>query len=136
MLWLGCSGLPATKRSLPSLSAFQAVTGLVFGIPDIVHPPPIAAAMSIAAAELLAWYQRERRDLPWRDPAVSAWQILVSEFMLQQTPVARVLPIWLDWVARWPTPSATAAAGPAEVLRAWGSSAIRAGPNDCTNARR
>ncbi|CAJ1579191.1 A/G-specific adenine glycosylase [[Mycobacterium] wendilense] len=76
--------------------------------------------MSIAAAELLAWYQRERRDLPWRDPAVSAWQILVSEFMLQQTPVARVLPIWLDWVARWPTPSATAAAGPAEVLRAWG----------------
>ena len=41
---------------------------------------------------------------------MSAWQILVSEFMLQQTPVARVLPIWLDWVARWPTPSATAAA--------------------------
>ncbi len=76
--------------------------------------------MSIDAAELLAWYERERRDLPWRDPAVSAWQILVSEFMLQQTPVVRVLPIWLDWVARWPTPSATAAAGSAEVLRAWG----------------
>ena len=46
--------------------------------------------------------------------------ILVSEFMLQQTPVARVVPIWLDWVARWPTPSATAAASPADVLRAWG----------------
>jgi A/G-specific adenine glycosylase len=51
---------------------------------------------------------------------VSPWQILVSEFMLQQTPVARVAPIWVDWVARWPTPSATAAAGAADVLRAWG----------------
>lgn len=45
---------------------------------------------------------------------------MVSEFMLQQTPVARVAPIWVDWVRRWPTPSATAAAGPADVLRAWG----------------
>ncbi|EUA25119.1 hhH-GPD superbase excision DNA repair family protein [Mycobacterium intracellulare 1956] len=51
---------------------------------------------------------------------MSAWQILVSEFMLQQTPVARVLPIWSDWVRRWPTPSATAAASAADVLRAWG----------------
>jgi A/G-specific adenine glycosylase len=58
--------------------------------------------------------------LPWREPGVSAWQILVSEFMLQQTPVARVLPIWRDWVERWPTPSATAAASAADVLRAWG----------------
>ncbi len=45
---------------------------------------------------------------------------MVSEFMLQQTPVARVAPIWTDWVTRWPTPSATAGAGPADVLRAWG----------------
>ncbi|CAJ1495397.1 A/G-specific adenine glycosylase [[Mycobacterium] burgundiense] len=78
------------------------------------------AVTTIDAAELVSWFERDGRDLPWRDPAVSAWQILVSEFMLQQTPVARVLPIWLDWVARWPTPSATAAAGPAAVLRAWG----------------
>ncbi|OBF16471.1 A/G-specific adenine glycosylase [Mycobacterium sp. ACS4331] len=76
--------------------------------------------MSINSAELVAWYERERRDLPWRDPSVSAWQILVSEFMLQQTPVARVLPRWLEWVDRWPTPSATAAASPADILRAWG----------------
>jgi A/G-specific adenine glycosylase len=69
---------------------------------------------------LSRWYEREQRDLPWRRPGVSAWQILVSEFMLQQTPVARVEPIWRDWVARWPTPSATAAAGAADVLRAWG----------------
>lgn len=51
---------------------------------------------------------------------MTAWQILVSEFMLQQTPVARVAPIWIDWVDRWPTPSATADAGAAAVLRAWG----------------
>jgi A/G-specific adenine glycosylase len=74
----------------------------------------------IDSTELLAWYEREQRDLPWRRPSVSPWQVLVSEFMLQQTPVARVEPIWLDWVARWPTPSATAAASAADVLRAWG----------------
>jgi A/G-specific adenine glycosylase len=74
----------------------------------------------IDAAELLRWYEREQRDLPWRRPGVTPWQILVSEFMLQQTPVARVEPIWVDWIARWPTPSATAAASAADVLRAWG----------------
>ena len=74
----------------------------------------------ISVANLVDWYESSRRDLPWREPGVSAWQILVSEFMLQQTPVARVLPIWPDWVQRWPTPSATAAASAADVLRAWG----------------
>ncbi len=76
--------------------------------------------MSVRPAELIAWYAVARRDLPWRAPGVTAWQILVSEFMLQQTPVARVAPIWVDWVSRWPTPSSTAEAGSAEVLRAWG----------------
>ncbi|HEX2285763.1 MAG TPA: A/G-specific adenine glycosylase [Mycobacterium sp.] len=74
----------------------------------------------IDSGELLRWYDRAQRDLPWRRPGVTAWQILVSEFMLQQTPVARVEPVWLDWVDRWPTPSATAAASAADVLRAWG----------------
>ncbi|MBI5734553.1 MAG: A/G-specific adenine glycosylase [Mycolicibacterium neoaurum] len=74
----------------------------------------------IEPVHLLAWFDEAERDLPWRKPGVSAWQILVSEFMLQQTPVNRVEPIWLAWVARWPTPSATAAAGSADVLRAWG----------------
>jgi A/G-specific adenine glycosylase len=77
-------------------------------------------SMTVDTDELLRWYGDAQRDLPWRRPGVSAWQILVSEFMLQQTPVARVEPIWRDWVARWPTPSATAAAGAADVLRAWG----------------
>ncbi len=80
----------------------------------------MTSQQQIRADELLEWYERSSRDLPWREPGVSAWQILVSEFMLQQTPVARVLPIWLDWVRRWPTPSATAAASAADVLRAWG----------------
>ena len=76
--------------------------------------------MTDIVPQLLDWYAREQRDLPWRRPEVTPWQILVSEFMLQQTPVARVEPIWRDWIARWPTPSATAAAGAADVLRAWG----------------
>ncbi len=74
----------------------------------------------IDSHQLSRWYEDAQRDLPWRRPGVTPWQILVSEFMLQQTPVARVEPIWLDWVARWPTPSATAAASAADVLRAWG----------------
>ncbi|PEG56014.1 A/G-specific adenine glycosylase [Mycolicibacterium diernhoferi] len=115
MPWLGCSGLPATKRSLPSLSAFHAAIGFELGIADIVPQ-----ASGIDAGELLGWFDHAERDLPWRRPEVTPWQILVSEFMLQQTPVNRVEPIWLDWVARWPTPSSTAAAGPADVLRAWG----------------
>ena len=76
--------------------------------------------MSIPAEDLVQWYTHSKRELPWRAAGVSAWQILVSEFMLQQTPVARVAPIWVDWVSRWPTPSATAAASAADVLRAWG----------------
>lgn len=82
--------------------------------------PVCGRTVNIPADVLLDWYGRARRDLPWRAPGVTAWQILVSEFMLQQTPVARVSPIWVDWVTRWPTPSATAAAGAADVLRAWG----------------
>jgi A/G-specific adenine glycosylase len=76
--------------------------------------------MTDIVPQLLDWYDREQRDLPWRRPDVTPWQILVSEFMLQQTPVARVEPIWREWIRRWPTPSATAAASAADVLRAWG----------------
>ncbi|MGE2690225.1 A/G-specific adenine glycosylase [Mycolicibacterium pulveris] len=76
--------------------------------------------MTDIVPQLLDWYDGASRDLPWRRPGVTPWQVLVSEFMLQQTPVARVAPVWEAWVARWPTPSATAAAGAADVLRAWG----------------
>ncbi|MCU1639766.1 MAG: adenine glycosylase [Nocardia sp.] len=69
---------------------------------------------------LIDWYRETARDLPWRRPGVTAWQILMSEIMLQQTPVVRVEPIWREWVARWPVPSAMAAAPQGDVLRAWG----------------
>lgn len=76
--------------------------------------------MAIDNAALLEWFERDARDLPWRRPGVTAWQILMSEIMLQQTPVARVAPIWAEWVERWPVPSKMAASSQAEVLRAWG----------------
>jgi A/G-specific adenine glycosylase len=66
------------------------------------------------------WFTANARDLPWRRPECTAWGVLVSEIMLQQTPVARVEPIWHEWLTRWPTPSAMAAASQADVLRAWG----------------
>ncbi|MGY1615137.1 A/G-specific adenine glycosylase [Geodermatophilus sp. SYSU D00691] len=69
---------------------------------------------------IVDWYATAARDLPWRRPDVDAWAVLVSEVMLQQTPVARVEPVWREWMARWPTPAALAAATPAEVIRAWG----------------
>ncbi|MDN5931146.1 MAG: A/G-specific adenine glycosylase [Pseudonocardia sp.] len=69
---------------------------------------------------VLDWYRSQARDLPWRRPGTTPWGVLVSEVMLQQTPVARVEPIWIGWTARWPTPSAFAAASPADILRAWG----------------
>jgi A/G-specific adenine glycosylase len=68
--------------------------------------------------ELLAWFAVSGRDLPWRrtrDP----YAILVSEVMLQQTQVARVVPRYLEWLARWPTVEALARAPVADVIRAW-----------------
>jgi A/G-specific adenine glycosylase len=69
---------------------------------------------------IVDWFATAARDLPWRRPGVDVWAVLVSEVMLQQTPVARVEPVWRDWLARWPTPAALAAASPADVIRAWG----------------
>jgi len=69
---------------------------------------------------VLDWYAENARDLPWRSEDVSPWAVLVSEVMLQQTPVARVLPVWTEWVRRWPTPGDLAAAGVGEAVRAWG----------------
>ena len=69
---------------------------------------------------ILDWYARAARDLPWRRPEVSAWGVLVSEVMLQQTPVARVEPVWRSWLARWPVPADLAAEAPGEAVRAWG----------------
>jgi A/G-specific adenine glycosylase len=71
-------------------------------------------------APLLEWYDEHARDLPWRSADASPWSVLVSEFMLQQTPVARVLPVHAQWLDRWPTPAALAAEPAGEAVRAWG----------------
>lgn len=75
--------------------------------------------MSDLAAALIAWYRTEARALPWRAPGFGAWGTLVSEFMLQQTPVARVIPHLQAWLERWPTPGALAAEAPAAAVRQW-----------------
>jgi A/G-specific adenine glycosylase len=69
---------------------------------------------------LLAWYASHARDLPWRAPGTTPWSVLVSEIMLQQTPVARVVPAHARWLARWPTPAALASEPPGEAIRQWG----------------
>ena len=76
--------------------------------------------MSDLHEPLLRWYDEHARDLPWRRPEAGPWSVLVSEFMLQQTPVARVLPVHEQWLARWPTPADLAAAAAGEAVRAWG----------------
>jgi A/G-specific adenine glycosylase len=67
---------------------------------------------------LLAWYSENGRDLPWRH-TTDPYAILVSEVMLQQTQVDRVIPRYLAWLERWPTAAALAAASPADVIVAW-----------------
>lgn len=69
---------------------------------------------------VVQWYAEHARDLPWRRPGATAWGVLVSELMLQQTPVVRVLPAWERWMGRWPVPAALAADPPGEAVRAWG----------------
>lgn len=79
-----------------------------------------AVAHPSAAAAVITWYRAHARDLPWREPGTSAYGVLVSEVMSQQTPVARVAPAWQEWMRRWPTPADLADAPTAEVLRVWG----------------
>ena len=75
---------------------------------------------SALAPTVSAWYATAARNLPWRRPRVSPWAVLVSEVMLQQTPVARVLPVYAAWLERWPTAASVAAESPGEAVRMWG----------------
>ncbi|WP_028050537.1 A/G-specific adenine glycosylase [Cellulomonas sp. URHD0024] len=68
---------------------------------------------------ILDWFDVHARDLPWRAPDRNPWGVLVSEVMLQQTPVARVEPAWRAWMSRWPLPRDLADAPTGDVLRAW-----------------
>jgi A/G-specific adenine glycosylase len=69
---------------------------------------------------LVDWYASNARELPWRAPGTSPYAVLVSEVMLQQTPVSRVVPAYQEWIARWPTAAALAAAPSGEAVRQWG----------------
>ncbi|MCF3965233.1 A/G-specific adenine glycosylase [Streptomyces fuscigenes] len=69
---------------------------------------------------VITWFDAHARDLPWRRPEAGAWGVMISEFMLQQTPVSRVLPVYEQWLARWPRPADLAAEAPGEAVRAWG----------------
>ena len=74
--------------------------------------------MTVSPA-IVSWYRENRRDLPWRRPGFTPWGTLVSEFMLQQTPVARVIPRLEEWLERWPTPEALASGPASDAVRAW-----------------
>lgn len=82
--------------------------------------PEQTVAASRLHERITSWFAGNARRLPWREPDCSPWGILVSEVMLQQTPVVRVLPVWLDWMERWPEPAALAAEASGEAVRAWG----------------
>jgi len=71
------------------------------------------------AALLIDFFASRGRDLPWRRSDATPWAVLVSEVMLQQTPVIRVLPVYQQWLSRWPTPAHLAADSPGDAIRAW-----------------
>ena len=81
---------------------------------------PSTAAVSSVARDALSWFASNARDLPWRGAGTTAWAVMVSEFMLQQTPVDRVVQPYQAWMNRWPTAAALAADPVADAIRAWG----------------
>lgn len=87
--------------------------------PTRAADPPEAAAAAALRTAVVRWFNDAARDLPWRAADCSPWGVLVSEVMLQQTPVVRVEPRWREWMERWPAPADLAAASTADVLRAW-----------------
>ncbi|MFW0108096.1 A/G-specific adenine glycosylase [Rothia sp. P7181] len=84
------------------------------------HSSPSAQELAVIHQNVISWFEKNQRDLPWRAPTRTGWEVMVSEFMLQQTPVKRVLPVWEYWLERWSTPAALAAEDSATILRAWG----------------
>ena len=87
--------------------------------PSAASPDLPTGPHSSLPAKLNSWYARNARDLPWRHPDTSPWAILLSEVMSQQTPVARVIPLWQAWLERWPTPADLAEAPRSEILKMW-----------------
>jgi A/G-specific adenine glycosylase len=97
------------------------------GIETKIHSPASPAGAPGPGSDpgalhhrITGWFAETARDLPWRDAGCSPWGVLVSEIMLQQTPVVRVLPVWQEWLSRWPTPAALAGEPAGEAVRSWG----------------
>ncbi|MGN6251890.1 MAG: A/G-specific adenine glycosylase [Marmoricola sp.] len=88
--------------------------------PDALPEVLPAVLPGVLHERIVEWYDANARELPWRGEDATPWAVLVSELMLQQTPVARVIPVFADWMERWPTPAALAAAAPGEAVRRWG----------------
>jgi len=87
-----------------------------------LHPPAADLPPTLPALHrrVLDWYAVQARALPWRLRHATPWGVFLSEVMAQQTPVARIEPVWLEWMERWPTPVDLAAATRGDVVRAWG----------------
>ncbi len=105
--WLGSQTVPTPPAS-PSSE------------PSPERLPADAVDVDALHADVLAWYDEHARELPWRGVAATPWSVMVSEFMLQQTPVVRVLPVHAVWMEAWPTPAHLAAVPTGEAVRAWG----------------
>ena len=84
------------------------------------HAAAVARSTQYLHVRVADWFATTARDLPWRDPRCSPWGILVSEVMLQQTPVVRVLPVWREWLERWPSPADLASEPSGSAVRQWG----------------
>lgn len=95
-------------------SAETGITPTAPGFPDVPE-----SAIERVQSTIIDWFAAAARPLPWRAEGTSAWAVLVSEIMSQQTPVSRVAPRWSEWLERWPTPADLAAAPTAEVLQRW-----------------
>ena len=84
------------------------------------RPDGAGSERAVTVARVVDWYDQNKRDLPWRQPGTSPWAVLVSEFMLQQTPVERVREPWARWLERWPIAADLAASPSGDAVRAWG----------------
>ncbi len=90
----------------------------------VTSPEPVVDDADGLHRAVVGWFDDHARDLPWRgegrDDLPDPWAVLVSELMLQQTQVTRVLPVFEAWMERWPTPASLAAEPSGEAVRAWG----------------
>ena len=101
------------------LNTMPASSDELLEAPAGTYRAPVVPPAHTVHTRVIDWFDEAARDLPWRRPECSAWGVMVSEVMLQQTPVSRVLPRWEEWMRRWPTPQLTAQAPTAEILRVW-----------------